>query len=105
MELHCSVAALEPLTVVLDPDLPCYRDCDLVVEYAEALLAEMGPSLVMLYASLAGPPVTRDAFLEMVQPTLRLHLEHADRAAVLQQVREAYAPIRARARACIAALG
>lgn len=103
-EVYCFVSSFHPFAAVLKPDRPCYEACNLVVDYTDALLADLGSTLLMLYAAYAGPPITREAFRELVQPVVRLWVEAADREAVLRQVCEAYAPLLARARERIRAL-
>ncbi len=105
MKVSCTVSSLKPLSVALDPDLPLYEECDLSIEYTDVLLRDLGPHLLNLYASLAGPPVTRAALVEMVQPVVHCHLPPAGREEILDLVRQAYTPILTRGLERVLALG
>lgn len=104
MQARCTVSLLDPLSGALQPDQPLYEACDLTIDYTDALLSDLGPQLLMLYASYAGPPVTRDALAELAEPVVHVHLERATREELLQRVRDEYPTVLARARERIAAL-
>ena len=86
------------------PDLPEYTDSVVTFDFTEALLADLGPTLLMLYASYAGPPVTRDALVELAQPCVSIEVEHATQAELMARAHEEYPAVLARARERIAAL-
>ena len=74
-----------------------------MIDYTDAL-DDLGPVLMMLYASWAGPPITRDALGELAEPVVRVHLERATREELLQRVRDEYPAVLARARERVTAL-
>ncbi|HHX39774.1 MAG TPA: hypothetical protein GX715_07400 [Armatimonadetes bacterium] len=102
--IRCRVLSLEPPRCEFVPDLPEYTDSVVTFDFTEALLADLGPTLLMLYASYAGPPVTRDALVELAQPCVSIEVEHATQAELMARAHEEYPAVLARARERIAAL-
>jgi hypothetical protein len=60
--------------------------------------------LLALYASFAGPPVTREALVEMAQPVVEVAFSGGGREALLAAVTSAYHPLLAEARERVKAL-
>lgn len=102
--IHCRVFSLEPPRCEFAPDLPEYSDAVVMFDFTDALLTDLGPTLLMLYASYAGPPITRDALVELAQPFVAIEVEHATQADLIARAREEYPAVLARARERIAAL-
>lgn len=102
--IRCRVLSLEPPRCEFVPDLPEYTNSVVTFDFTEALLADLGPTLLMLYASYAGPPVTRDALVELAQPCVSIEVEHATQAELMARAHEEYPAVLARARERIAAL-
>lgn len=98
MKVECSVSRIQPLACVLRPDCPAYDACEVAIDYTDALLRDLGPTLLMLYASYAGPPVTREALQELAQPVVTIQIAGAAREELLQRVREEYPAVLQRAR-------
>lgn len=105
MKVECSVSRTQPPACVLRPDCPTYGACEVAIDYTDALLRDLGPTLLMLYASYAGPPVTREALQELAQPVVTIRTAGATREELLERVRQEYAPVLARARERVERLG
>lgn len=102
--VRCRVLSIEPLRCDLDPDLPEYANALVTVDFTDALLIDLGPALLMLYASFAGPPITRNALVELTQPLVSIEVDAATRAELLERARADYSTVLERGRERIADL-